>query len=93
MAATVQHEDSFIIFGGKSSNSAKTYIYDKDESQFVEILTTLSEEKAHLAAIKIKPFILKNDSRRKRDVERGKRGKSYRMGDSGLGVGPNLFKN
>ena len=57
-AATVEHRDSFIILGGKlGPASDKIYKYDKDGSQFVEVLTTLSEEKPYLTAIKVKPSI------------------------------------
>ena len=54
-AATVEHMDSFIFLGGAASD--KIYKYDKDGSQFVEVLTTLSEGKELLIAIKVTPSI------------------------------------
>ena len=63
-AATVEHDDTFVIIGGKGGTSSgswtasdKIYKYDKGGSQLVEVLTTLSEEKPYLTAIKVKPSI------------------------------------
>ena len=54
-AATVEHEDSFIIIGGGYGNSRSNKIYKhKDGDQWVEVSTTLTQGKADLTAIKVK---------------------------------------
>ena len=57
-AAMVEHEDSFILVGGQANGmSDKIYKYDKDGSQFVEVLTTLIEKMQAPVAMKVKPSI------------------------------------
>ena len=58
-AATVQIEDSFMIYGGFNGSSIvdKIYKYNKDGGQWEEMPTTMSEPKEGMTAIKIRPSI------------------------------------
>ena len=58
-AAVIEHEDSFMILGGNDGVSTRKtiYKYNKDGGQWVEVPTTLSEEKQYLTAIKVKSSI------------------------------------
>ena len=54
-ATTLAYEDSFIILGGGRSD--KILKYEKNGGQVAEVLTTLSEGKDKLSAIKVNPTI------------------------------------
>ena len=63
-AATVDHEDSFLILGGRDYDgdtySDKIYKYVKDGGQWVELPTRMSEGKRSLAAVKVKSSLFKS---------------------------------
>ena len=66
-AAVIEHEDTFMVIGGStltddgSYSSDKIYKYSKDDGgQWVEVPSTLSETKYHIAAIKVKSSISKS---------------------------------
>ena len=60
-AATVDHEQSFMIYGGYSSTLGsrvdKIYKYNQGNSQWDEEVTTMSGAKSSVTAIKIKGSI------------------------------------
>ena len=61
-ATTLAHEDTFIILGGQrdanlGGESDKILKYDKNGSQVADVLTSLSEGKVKLSAIKVNPYI------------------------------------
>ena len=61
-ATTLAHEDTFIILGGQrdanlGGASDKILKYDKNGSQVADVLTSLSEGKVQLSAIKVNPSI------------------------------------
>ena len=61
-ATTLAYEDSFIILGGeRDSNlgrfSDKIQKYDKDGIQMYDVVTSLSEGKQLLSAMKVNPSI------------------------------------
>ena len=59
-AATVDHEESFMIFGGNTGSNSKLnkiYKYNTDGGQWDEVDTTMSQAKDRLTAIKIKGSI------------------------------------
>ena len=54
-AATVDHEQSFMIYGGDTgSNVDKIYKYNQENGLWIEEAATLSERKRLLTAIKVK---------------------------------------
>ena len=59
--ATVDHEESFMIYGGftGSSRSDKIYKYNTDGGQWDEVPTTISEAKELMTPIKVKKSIFK----------------------------------
>ena len=66
-AAIVEHQDSFIILGGRISEgydidlqySKKIYKYNSDGEQWVEVPSTLNEGKELMTAIKVKSSFFK----------------------------------
>ena len=61
-ATTLAYEESFIILGGaRDANlggaSDKILKYDKDGIQMIDVVTSLSEGKYKLSAIKVNPSI------------------------------------
>ena len=57
-ATTLAYEDSFIILGGAGGGiNDKILKYEKNGGQVAEVLTTLSEGKKELSAIKVNPTI------------------------------------
>ena len=67
-AAVIEHEDTFMVIGGSTVDddgiqvgSDKIYKYSKDDGgQWVEVPSTLSETKYHIAAIKVKSSFSKS---------------------------------
>ena len=59
-ATTLAYEESFIILGGALDGggaSDKILKYDKDGIQMIDVVTSLSEGKYKLSAIKVNPSI------------------------------------
>ena len=60
-AATVNHEESFMIYGGESGSSSSyvdmIYKYNTDGGQWDEMPFTMREKKYGVTAIKIKGSI------------------------------------
>ena len=71
-AATVEIDNTFTIIGGRSSTNNyidTIYRYNRDNGQWVEEATTMSEAKTSMTAIKVKTHIFKARSSGKMPVE------------------------